>query len=609
MRDTLYELAKNQEDQKRLGDYLIGRIHSTLYGLLASLLDPNSLRWPSQVYLNMWPHSSLLKRIPLLEIESTLSSFMIRSAWPVLFFFVTKAMAAPNLSCGSAFSESASELHGEEYKGHAEEQARQLVQLLIDTQSAALTSSERQSRLSGANHLLKTLTASNPEIVALVMQEWRDRQARADSAIEARRKILIPKIRTLEEELRRLSNQWKSLPDWIPLKDSDENASVKSELLDLLQSRRDTPGAAKVLEVEGERYILTHQISSQVELDSGRKGGHKDTTLGARVFADGRILSWSSDHTLILWRSKNGRFVVEQRLGQIENSDPQKGHTEWVQGGDLLPDGRILSWSGDSTLILWKVQNGMFVFEQRLGEKDNSNHLVGHTDMVDGAQMLPDGRILSWSGDFTLLIWKSENGQFVVDQRLGEPETKDPNVGHVQDIVGAQFLPDGRILSWSNDNTLIVWKAERGKYTIDQRLGEPLHLDSMKPQDRRISGITSVQVTPDGSLLSSSLDYTLTVWKAINGRFFFLRRLGEIANRDPKIGHTNSVIEAHQVNPESIVSLDLNGRIIFWGLPLTDTMKLKIDRLSQQLESMHAELAGLRAKSSEHRKGITVGGP
>ena len=76
-----------------------------------------------------------------------------------------------------------------------------------------------------------------------------------------------------------------------------------------------------------------------------------------------------------------------------------QGHTKYILGTQLLPDGRILSWSFDKTLRLWDGQSGAALVV-----------LQGHTEHVKGAQLLPDGRILSWSLDKTLRLWDGQSG-------------------------------------------------------------------------------------------------------------------------------------------------------------------------------------------------------
>jgi len=63
------------------------------------------------------------------------------------------------------------------------------------------------------------------------------------------------------------------------------------------------------------------------------------------------------------------------------------GHTNDVNGASELRDGRLLSWSKDNTLRLWS------------SEGEELRVLTGHTNTVWGARELSDGRILSWSYD------------------------------------------------------------------------------------------------------------------------------------------------------------------------------------------------------------------
>jgi WD40 repeat protein len=80
-------------------------------------------------------------------------------------------------------------------------------------------------------------------------------------------------------------------------------------------------------------------------------------------------------------------------LGHAEG-EPLRGHTAGVAGVRELRDGRILSWSNDSTLRLWTASGGAA-----------GRPLTGHTEPVVGAQELSNGRILSWSRDGTLRLW------------------------------------------------------------------------------------------------------------------------------------------------------------------------------------------------------------
>jgi hypothetical protein len=182
--------------------------------------------------------------------------------------------------------------------------------------------------------------------------------------------------------------------------------------------------------------------------------GHRWTDLiGARLLPDSRILSWSGDHTLRLWSPDGAPLAT------------LKGHTEGVWGALVLPDGRILSWSSDKTLRVWSPHGAPIAT------------LEGHTDWLAGALPLPDGRILSWSSDKTLRLWSHDAVPLVVLE------------GHTGASEGALLLADGRILSWSGDKTLRLWSAD----------GVPL-----ATLEGHTDNIEGALCFPDGQILSWS---------------------------------------------------------------------------------------------------------
>ena len=108
-----------------------------------------------------------------------------------------------------------------------------------------------------------------------------------------------------------------------------------------------------------------------------------------------------------------------------------------------IPDGRLLSWSGDNTLKLWDVKTG-----------DQIGPAMRH-DGVDGALVMPDGRLMSWSHDGTLMLWDAQTGrQIGPAMRHGDIFNI---VRGVNFVGGALVMPDGRLLSWSTGGTLKLW--------------------------------------------------------------------------------------------------------------------------------------------------------
>ena len=217
------------------------------------------------------------------------------------------------------------------------------------------------------------------------------------------------------------------------------------------------------------------------------------------------MLSWSDDGTLRVW---------DVATGEGRALRPRGG----VRGALLLPDGRVLSWSADGTLRVWDVATG------------EGRALTGHEGLVDGALVLPDGRVLSWSEDGTLRVWDVATGEgraltghedwvqrraaaagrarAVVEWRrdaagVGRGDGRGARAHRPQDSVhGALLLPDGRVLSWSDDGTLRVWDVATG-------------------EGRALTGHDGLGhgalLLPDGRVLSWSADRTLRVWDVATG--------------------------------------------------------------------------------------------
>ena len=79
--------------------------------------------------------------------------------------------------------------------------------------------------------------------------------------------------------------------------------------------------------------------------------------------------------------------------------------------------------------------------------------LEGHSGPVSTLQVLPDGRIVSGSDDQTIKIWeKNQAGKYK------EKETLEGHTGAVRTI---QVLPDGWIVSGSYDKTIKIWDGEK----------------------------------------------------------------------------------------------------------------------------------------------------
>jgi len=182
--------------------------------------------------------------------------------------------------------------------------------------------------------------------------------------------------------------------------------------------------------------------------------------------------------------------------------------------------------------------------------------LSGHTGRITGALVLGDGRLFSWSEDNTLRLWTADGTPLAVLQ------------GHTGGITGALILGDGRLLSWSTDCTLRLWAANgtplvelRGHTdwvlgTLASDDGRLLESQVLKVREGSVLGALALE---DGRLLSWSADSTLRLWTADGVPLAELR------------GHTDWVLGALALEDGRLLSWSADSTLRLWtadGVPL-----------------------------------------
>jgi WD40 repeat protein len=117
--------------------------------------------------------------------------------------------------------------------------------------------------------------------------------------------------------------------------------------------------------------------------------------------------------------------------------------------------------------------------------------LSGHSGVVFCLQALPDGRIVSGSDDKTIRIWsKSPDGGW-------ESEVLN---GHSDFVTCLQALPDGRIVSGGFERSIRIWaKGSHGRWKSEVLRG---HTNTVR----------CLQALPDGRIMSGSWDATIRIW-------------------------------------------------------------------------------------------------
>eukprot|EP00668_Euglena_longa_P034152 GGOE01043908.1.p1 GENE.GGOE01043908.1~~GGOE01043908.1.p1 ORF type:complete len:793 (-),score=266.87 GGOE01043908.1:235-2613(-) len=145
---------------------------------------------------------------------------------------------------------------------------------------------------------------------------------------------------------------------------------------------------------------------------------------------DGRLISGSWDSTLIIWAPDG---TAQHTL---------QGHTKNVLCVCWLTVDQILSGSGDRSIIMWSSA----------GQKQKV--LTGHTDAIRAVKEVPEIGFISSSNDCTLIVWSYAGDQL---QILAE---------HSNLVYCVAVLSTDEFLSGSEDKTLRVWRGGECVQTI-----------------------------------------------------------------------------------------------------------------------------------------------
>jgi WD40 repeat protein len=299
--------------------------------------------------------------------------------------------------------------------------------------------------------------------------------------------------------------------------------------------------------------------------------GHRDAIVGVIELSDGRILSWSQDSTLRLWTADGQVLAV------------LNGHRDPIVGAVELSDGRILSWSQDSTLRLWTANGKVLAI------------LNGHSRIVRDATELFNGYILSWADDSTIRLWTSDGEPWAVLQKTG-------------DIRSILILSEERWLSLSASGEMLLWYIDwdlldERPYWHSSELDSLLSpLFSLESHNDRKSLWTFVGESPkilndersyfegiirlsNGRLLSWARDNTLQLWsidgepiKTLRGHEATVEDVIELSNnrllswaRDNTLqlwsidGEPIKTLRGHNATVEGVIELN-NGHLLSWDI-------------------------------------------
>jgi WD40 repeat protein len=113
-------------------------------------------------------------------------------------------------------------------------------------------------------------------------------------------------------------------------------------------------------------------------------------------------------------------------------------------------------------------------------------------------------------------------------------------IGHKDYVTALYILPDGRIVSGSDDKTLRIWNASTG--------------DCEKILSGHKGSVWALSILPEGRIVSGSEDKTLRIWNASSGD---CERILS--------GHENNVVEVVALSDGRLLSMDWNGNCLLWS--------------------------------------------
>ncbi|AMV36278.1 protein kinase domain-containing protein [Planctomyces sp. SH-PL62] len=287
-------------------------------------------------------------------------------------------------------------------------------------------------------------------------------------------------------------------------------------------------GSAGCLALSPDGRLMASGHDDQVvrlwDLPTGRLlrqlGGHDSRVRSLSISPDGRLLVSSAGDpsrppedrgVVIVWDLASGRPLREYRE-----------HRDVVDDLVFLGDGSwIASAGGDGTVQIWNAETG-----------ERRTTLEGHSESVRRLALSRDARWLaSGSSDATVKLWDLASGSLQATLKTGGEvlaiaiddtgrtiatasrngpirlwdtahlANSRPLDGHLGEVFGLVFTPDGRLVSGGADKAIRIWDPTRGRTILSL--------------NEHASAVTALAVSRDGGVLvSASRDLTIKLWDA-----------------------------------------------------------------------------------------------
>ena len=351
---------------------------------------------------------------------------------------------------------------------------------------------------------------------------------------------------------------------------NDLKLNVNNDLKDKIKSLRNTIEDI----MNNRKTFLLNQVDyleiKRIFVPEQTLIGHDSAVRCVIQLRDGNICSGGADHSIRVWKQKDGKFVnirtINERTGHIltllqlkderiasaarsndtsiriwELNDERKPlqatltrHTRRVTCIYQLTNDHLVTASEDSVIYVWEPSDQQIF--------DVKSTLKEHENGVFALNELQGNKIVSGGGDKTIRIWMKNNNDYNCVQIL---------MKHTNKVSVLCTLRDGKFLSGGDDLLVALWSETNEQY------------ECISSFNAHKAPITSMLQLNDDRIITASKDKCLRIWN-LNGKKF-------IQNDELK-EHTEMVFGVCELEDGRIVSCSMDKKIIVWK---TDFIKDK----------------------------------
>jgi WD40 repeat protein len=211
--------------------------------------------------------------------------------------------------------------------------------------------------------------------------------------------------------------------------------------------------------------------------------GHSSWVYGVPITPNGKILVTHSNEKIILWDTSNFKRIFNW-----------KGHTDTIFALTITPDGQTLATaSKDQEIKIWDLQTHSLI-----------SSLRKYADPIHALAFSPSGNILASGGSKKYKAFDNNVGIYLWDINTQNLLSVLYGQGHLLRINSLAFSPDGEFLvSGSNDKTVKIWNLRDKKLirTLSEHSGT----------------VNCVAITPNGKTVISSGGGGVKIWDLVTG--------------------------------------------------------------------------------------------